>query len=105
MSIKRLSVTLYNSRRDIYGNCYWFFSAVDTASGKSFSGSTGSCGESNIRMAEYEIRQRWPSAREGRWYVVNVELPIREFNRRVKGLPHVGCNPADILKAIKRGLK
>lgn len=88
MKIK-YAATIHNSRRDIYGNCYWAVTVTRTRDGKTAQGRT-SGGGSNIRYALYSM------GGSGGYTYSEDEMPIREFNRFVKDLPYVGCHPDDI---------
>lgn len=94
------SLKCYNSRADIYGNRYFAFRYLDHETGKVACG-TVSGGESNIRSMMYEFNGgQW---KENFHFTTN-ELPIREYNRMVKGWPHAGCRPEDLAAFVKREL-
>lgn len=85
-----------HSRRDTYGNCYWAFRYTCHETGKTIVG-TISGGESNINA----IRYGWLGADGWNPHIMarTTELPIREFNRLVKGWEYAGCSP-DSLKSF-----
>ena len=85
---------IYNSRMDIYGNRYWAFEFVDGKADVSVSAFIRG-GLSNIESAVRGLAD----------YCHREELPIREFNRRAKGLPCAGCGVEDIATWIKKALR
>jgi len=90
---------IYNSKRDINGNCYWAFRYVDTLSGNVTEGSI-SGGESNVTESIKYLNLNWDSC-----WLINKELPIREFNSTTKSWKHAGCLPEEIAKFIKKTLE
>lgn len=95
------TLTAINSRRDVYGNCYWAFTYLDHATGKTVRG-TISGGESNVRSIMFELNG-------GKWEGVDIafqvnELPIREFNRLTKGWAYAGCTPKELAAFIRAEL-
>lgn len=87
-------LTLYNSRRDVYGNCYYAVEAC-TEKGKSARGT--------ISAPNIDTRD----CRENlKWWVTQQELPIREFTRFTRGMEHIGCTwediKANLLKQLRR---
>lgn len=82
---------IYNSKMDIYGNCYWAFKVTNVES-KYVVFATGSA-ESNI---EYGVRKLDSQA-----YITKKQMPIREFNRFTKGMEYGGCSSDDVAKFIK----
>lgn len=92
-------LTIYNSRRDFAGNCYWAFQWVRVRDGKTI-GATISGGESNISAIVREMGMDWEEVRTQR-----VELPIREFNRVCRPWPYAGCCPCDLAAWLKAQLR
>jgi hypothetical protein len=92
---------IINSKRDLNGNCYWAFVAVETATGKQCVGSI-SGGESNILAARRYLPGVTEPSSNVRYSCA--EMPIREFNRRVKGWPYAGCCPDAIAQFITENL-
>lgn len=105
MKIKLL-LHIVNSKRDRAGNCYYFFVATDPKTGV-WTEATTSGGESNI-YAVY----RYMGLEAAEMQATYEELPVRQFDRRVKEMPHAGCTPEDIASwvtgefaALKKKLK
>lgn len=100
----RLTATLtaINSRRDKFGNTYWALRFVDHETGKIVVG-TVSGGESNIRS----IMRFWNPDLDD-WdrsiQFLTQTLPIREFNRLVKGWSYAGCRSEDLVGFIRQQL-
>lgn len=94
------TLNIFNSKRDLNGNCYWAFEFVDHETGVKVQG-TGDT-ESNVSSITWE----WSEPREWcRSIMVNrQELGIREFNRLTKHWEYAGCGSADLAKWIKRKL-
>lgn len=95
------SLNCFNSRCDTFGNCYYAFVWTDNATGRTVCG-TISGGESNVRSILYHMNG-------GNWEPRNVfftstELPIREYNRAVKGWPYAGCTGDELAAFIRKGL-
>jgi hypothetical protein len=95
------NLACFNSKADAAENCYYAFTWTDNGTGKTVGGKI-SGGESNVRGIMFEMNG-------GSWEPHNVffttsELPIREFNRAVKGWNYAGCRPADLVEFIKKGL-
>jgi len=89
-----------NSRRDIYGNCYWAFRFTDLATGEVVTGKI-SGGESNINA----IRCNWSGDDWDRGIRFDkTELGIREFDRLTKNWEYAGCSPEDLAAFIKSRL-
>lgn len=76
-------LTIYNSRRDYYGNCYWAYELSDL--GKTIS--KGKVAADNFPTLELRTM--------GIEYT-HIELPIREFNRFTKNLTYHGCTWEEI---------
>jgi hypothetical protein len=90
-------LTVYNSKADMYGNRYYSMQVTrtsDEASGKG----TISGGESNCT---YAIRKLAESENVG-YYNSIQELPIREYNRLVKGWEYIGCTEDQIIPNIQK---
>ena len=83
-------ITIYHSKIDRNGNTYWAFTYTDNMTGKSASG-TVCGGESNV----LQLRNGPDGWDEGITYHVD-RLPIREFNRLVKGWKHAGCTGEEL---------
>lgn len=79
-----------NSRSDIYGNRYFAMIVTRTEDGATAHGLI-SGGESNCTLAVNKLAGGWD-----RYEYTTAELPIREYNRKVKGWPYLGCTPEDI---------
>lgn len=102
--MENITLNIINSKRDIYGNCYYAFTAFNHETQKTVNGISNG-GDSNIRYSEFELRGRWPNTGEKRWCINYFELPIRKFNQLVKGWPYAGCMPKQIFEFIKNGTK
>ncbi len=89
-----------NSRRDFYGNCYWAFIYTDCKTGKMVKGKV-SGGSSNVRSIAYAENKRWVN----NFQFIETELPIREFNRHVKGWKYAGCTGEELLAFIRAELR
>lgn len=74
---------IYSSHRDKYGNCYYAVELSKYGVPTIF----GTISAPNIDRREL---------RDLGIYYTETELPIREFNRFVKDLPHFGCKWDDI---------
>lgn len=105
MKIKLL-LHIVNSKRDRSGNCYYFFVATDPKTGVWTEAKT-SGGESNISSI-----YRYMGLEADERSVTYEEMPIRQFDRRVKEMPYAGCSPEDLaawvtreFDAIKKKLK
>lgn len=81
-------LTIYNSKRDTYGNVYYAVSLHDYG-GPSV---TGLIQPDNV------------STRDCRecldWYIERQELPIRAFNSLTKDWPYLGCTWPEIRAAL-----
>jgi hypothetical protein len=89
---------IINSKRDVYGNCYYAFRYADADTGKEVCG-TISGGESNVYAAKRYLFEDSNMIR-----AINTELKIREFNRLTKTWKYAGCPPEEIADFIKRGI-
>lgn len=90
------------SRRDMYGNCYGYVVAEDTETGKSFSLNLMSSWDNVNHVYRY-----WdvPGGFDRSVKVFKTEeVPIREFNRAIKGMPKVVGTAEQIAKALRKGL-
>lgn len=90
-----------NSRRDRAGNCYFAFTYTDHATGKTVS-ATVTGGEANVRGILFELNGKSWEPRNV--FTTSRELPIREFDRTVKGWPHAGCVPVELAAFVRAEL-
>ena len=82
-------LTIYNSRRDTFGNVYY---AVRLHERKGKAEARGTIGADNVSTIDCrEVLD---------WYIERQELPVREFNRFTKGWPHLGCCWDEIKAAL-----
>lgn len=85
-------LTIYHSRRNMYGNVYYAVSLADA--------------NFNV-VAHGTIAPNNVDPRDCRehlgWHIERVEMPIREFNRMVKNLPHFGCLWGEIKTHLLKG--
>jgi hypothetical protein len=88
----KYSLAVVNSRMDKFGNCY-FYVALFTADAST--SVRGTISANNIRE---------DIANEIGWCVYYNEIPIREFDRRVKGLPCFGCTWHDIRANLEEAM-
>ncbi len=84
-------LTVYNSRRDMYGNVYYAMVLHD-GSGKTYGFGTG-----------YAPNLHWSDTEKLGWYTEKSELPIREFNRMIKKWPHLGSDGKEIIRNLLGG--
>ena len=84
-------LTVYNSRLDTYGNCYW---AVQLENEDSHC--IGTIGANNVRTLECRETLGW--------LVVYRELPIKEFNQMVKNAPYFGSSWDEIKANLQGGI-
>jgi len=96
-----ITINIVYSKRDRSGNCYWAFTAFNHDTQKAVSGKI-SGNDSNIRAAEFMLRDRWPNTGEPCWCVNVGEMPIRKWNSLTAGWPYAGCTPAEILEFIRK---
>ncbi len=89
---------IINSKRDIYGDCYFAFRYTDADTGKEVRGTTNGS-EGNVYAAKRYLFEDSNMVR-----AMNTELKIREFNRLTGGWEYAGCPPEEIANFIKRGL-
>ena len=85
-------LTIYNSRRDIYGNVYY---AVSLADANFDTVARGTIGADNIDTRDCREQLSW--------HIERVELPIRAYNRMVKTLPYFGCGWNEIKTHLLKG--
>lgn len=90
-----------NSRPDNAGNRYFAFVYTDHTTGRTARG-TVCGGESNVRQILFELNG-------GSWEPRNVlttarELPIREYNRTIKGWPYAGCTGPQLAAFVRAEL-
>ena len=71
-------LTIYNSKRDIYGNCYWACKLTHLGTDLS-QGTLDANNLQTTRLRELGIEY------------TERELPIRDFNRLTKGWQYLGC--------------
>lgn len=95
----KASLEIINSKRDLYGNCYYAFCFQDNASGKFVYGST-SGGESNIRNS-----LRYIKLESNEVFIVQREMKIRQFDNFIKNFEYAGCKSEDIASFILQNLK
>ena len=95
----KAALHIINSRRDIYGNCYWAATYTDTATGRGCSFTVAA--RSNCEVAMYRGGMEH---QHGEVLTTYEELPIRQYNRTVKGWPYAGCVEADIAAHIRAAL-
>ena len=88
-----------NSKADVCGNRYWVLTYIDHNTGNCWSATVFGDG-SNIRSSARTESGDWDPG------VLHeeIEMPIRAFNRLSKGLPHAGCRPEDIRRAIMENI-
>lgn len=93
-------LTIHTSKADVYGNCYHAFTYSERPGGKACSGITGNtCNVDSVpRLADGE--KCWDN-----WVVIREILPIRQFNKLVKGWPYAGCTPKENREFIQREAK
>jgi hypothetical protein len=75
----KMVLTIYNSKRDVYGNVY--YACKLTNLGKIFA--QGTLTANNINTLDIRENLKWEQ--------VTIELPIREFNKLTKTWPCFGC--------------
>lgn len=95
MAIKAI-LEIYNSKRDVNGNCYFAFCWHDDVTADYvYATSTG--GASNL-----DLIPRYMGLEHHEVYVVRKELGIREFDKFVKEFPHAGSQPEEMASFIKK---
>ena len=80
-------LTIYNSKRDTYGNTYYAFQLTHLEKILA----NGAVASNNFNTRELH--------ENGIEYVFQ-ELPVREFNRLTKDWPYAGCKWEDIRQHI-----
>ena len=89
-------LTIYNSRRDIYGNVYHAVSLHSQATPPAADAILqGAISADNV--STLDCREKLD------WYIERQELPIREYNRMVKGWLHLGCTWPEIKAKLLGG--
>lgn len=88
-----------NSRADVYGNRYWAFSYTDAATGKTVQGQI-SGGESNV----FAIIREMGQTTETVLYTRTEDMPIRQYNSKVKAWAYAGCRPEELVAFIHANL-
>ena len=84
-------LTIYHSRRDMYGNVYY---AVSLANDRFEVVARGTIAADNVDTRD---------CRESLgWYTERREMPIRDYNRMVKKWPHYGCTWKEIKRHLVR---
>ena len=89
------SVTIYNSRPDFAGNCYYAFTY--SQGNKSINGKI-SGGSSNIRATMYDLFNGDSSKYDT---FVEKDMKIRSFDKMIKNWEYAGCAPDEIAAWIK----
>jgi len=90
---------IYNSRADKFGNSYWAFSFVELATDKLVEGDCASGSDGNIRNITFGFSE--PNEWDRSVLVTTEELPIRVFNKYIKGWEYAGDTTDKIRKFIK----
>lgn len=88
LNIKAI-LSIYNSRRDRYGNVYW---AVRLT--------TDDIGTSVVGTISADNVDTWECREMLHWHIERAELPIREFNKLTKNWDYLGCRWDDIKKCL-----
>ena len=93
-------VTVTSSKIDMYGNRYHFAEMVNVINGKSVKFHTDS---------DHNIFHSLNRFYGGVWtmpvYRINIDLPIREFNRASKDLPFIRHASTDEIKSLLESLE
>lgn len=84
-------LTIYKSRRDQNGNVYYAVELSDKGSLIKH----GTIAANNVQSLDCRENLKWET--------VEKELPIREFNRMVKGWEYLGCSWEDIKANLVSG--
>ena len=87
------ALTVYNSKGDMYGNCYFAVELDTGASAPLVHGHIGTCSNVNTRDCRENLH----------WHIAEVELPIRQFNRLTKDWPYAGCGWPEISAFLRKG--
>ena len=86
-----------NSRADMYGNCEFAFTYTDHNTGKEVHATVSG---NNAQTIPFYLNG---GSHEPHDYLMTVTvLPIRQFNRLVKGWEYAGCNGSDLAEYIKK---
>lgn len=80
----QLIVDVYNSRIDRNGNTYWAYVVTDVRSGAYVQSLLGGSARGNAQHIIRELGYEWSD-----FHLTEHELPIRQFDRMVKGWPHI----------------
>lgn len=94
------TVEVVSSKPDMYGNSYTYFVYNDNATGKSVSGYCSAA--NNVSTIAHHIAG---GTEQGALNFINKELPIRVFNREVKGIVYAGCTGEQLVAFIEAELK
>jgi hypothetical protein len=93
-------LTIYSSKPDMYGNSYHAFTFLDIAADKCVEGDTASADNADGMRRHWNVENDWDRTIDVR----REELPIRQFNRYIKGWEYAGCLPKDIADFIRKKL-
>lgn len=93
-------ISIYTSKPDTYGNCYHAFTYTQKPEGKTCSGYTASACNVDHVPNLVDGGKCWDH-----WIVIRETLPIRQFNKLVKGWAYAGCTPRDNWEFIQREAK
>mgnify|MGYP000888536125 FL=1 len=85
-------LTIYHSRRDMYGNVYY---AVSLANDQFEVVASGTIAADNVDTRDCREQLGW--------HIERVEMPIRDYNRLVKKWPHYGCRWEEIKQHLVKG--
>lgn len=88
----RILIHVVSSKRDIYGNCYHAAIITRVSDGTALIGTINS--DSNARFYVRKAGIEWDSLHE-----TSETLPIRQYNRYVKGFKHL--SESDINEFVK----
>ncbi len=99
--VARYAVTIYTSKRDMYGNAYGAVEVTDLKREKTARGNIGSAWQ-NARS----IYRHWdvPGDFDRSLIFYEKELPIREFNALTKGWPYIGSQPEEMAANLRKAL-
>lgn len=103
MPLIHSTVNIYNSRCDVNGNRYWAFTFTDNRSGVTVSAMAdhGSNVETIARAYNHKTKGDWDRGIAFH----SQELPIRQFDRMVKGWNYAGCTGEDLAAWVRKALK
>ncbi len=85
-------LTIYHSRRDMYGNVYY---AVSLSNDRFDVVARGTIAADNVDTRDCREQLGW--------HIERVEMPIRDYNRMVKTWPHYGCGWDEIKSNLVKG--